>query len=212
MAYIISVSLLKGGVGKTTTAIALAEAASYGGRVKLIDCDPQGSARDWWERAAASGKPLRFPVDRQPTSDLARRISSATLDVDMAIIDAPPPGNLQIARGAIEIADYVVIPVPPQQADLARVPATAEIAREHGRPARAVLTLVRAGLAERDSAVAALATLGVPVFGTELPLTVSVQRNYGQVPYGVLARYGFDLMTEILEEAKQNAEQAADRA
>lgn len=205
MAYVISVALLKGGVGKTTTAVALAEAASYGGRVTLIDTDPQGSALHWSEEAAASGRPLRSTVisDRDP--GLPRRIGPVSLGADVVVIDAPPPGALPIAAGAIEAADFVVIPVPPQLADLARVPSTVKIARDLGKPVRAVLTMVRAGLSERDGAIAALEAAGVPVFTTELPLTVGVQRNYGMPVSGVLARFGYDLMSEILEEARQHA-------
>ena len=206
MTYVISVSLLKGGAAKTTTAVAIAEQAAAAGRVTLVDCDPQGSAYDWSMLAAASGRPLRSTVVRMPkVTDLAQRLHSVSLGADLVVIDSPPPGLLAMAESVIEAASYVVIPVPPQRADLARVPATVDIARRHGKPARAVLTLVRTGLAERDGAVTALAELGVPVFDTELPLTVSVQRNYGQQPYGVLARYGYDLMTEILKEARQDA-------
>lgn len=203
MTYVLGICLRKGGSGKTTTAVALAEAAAFGtSRVTLVDCDAQGSAYDWSMLAAASGRPLRSEVVRMPKpGELARRIP--TLGADLVVIDAPP-GNLDMAIDVIAASDFVVVPVPPQRADLARVPATAEIAREHGKPARAVLTLVRAGLAERDEAVAVLAAAGVPVFDTELPLTVAVQRNYGQGVTGVLARYGVDLMTEILKEAEQN--------
>ena len=45
---IISTINLKGGVGKTTTAIALATAAVRDGKdVELYDCDPQSSASLW---------------------------------------------------------------------------------------------------------------------------------------------------------------------
>lgn len=202
MAYVISVSLLKGGVGKTTTAVALAEAASYGGRVTLVDADPMGSAYRWSMLAAESGRPLRSTVMPMADVDLSRRIGSAAAGADMVIIDAPPPGARAIGLSAIAAADYVVIPTPPEMAALDRVPATVEAAREHGKPARAVLTMVRAGLAERAGAVAALEAWGVPVFDTELPLTVTVQRNYGRAVTGVLAGFGFDLLAEILKEAQ----------
>jgi chromosome partitioning protein len=204
MAYIITVALLKGGVGKTTTAVGLAEAASYGGTVRLIDADPMGSAYRWSDLAAKSGRALRSSVVPEASADLPRRVDQLARGYDLVVIDAPPPGDLRIGRGAIGVADYVVVPTPPEMAALDRVPATVDIARELGKPARAVLTMVRAGLAEREAAVAALHSWDVPVFATELPLTVAVQRAYGHAVTGVLAGYGFDLLAEILKEAQAN--------
>src|SRR5271165_2662037 len=142
MPYVISIALLKGGAGKTSTAVAIAEAAAQGGRVTLIDCDSQGSAYDWSMLAAASGRPFKSTVIRMPkATDLAQRLHSVALGADLVVIDAPPPGDLAMAHNVIAAADYIVIPVPPQRADLARVAPTMKVVREHGKPARAVLTL-----------------------------------------------------------------------
>jgi chromosome partitioning protein len=206
MPLVITVANLKGGVGKTTTAVALAEAASYGGPVTLLDCDPQGSALDWARRAASAGQPLRSNVVGIAASDLHRRIGVATRGAAVAVIDAPPPGSLDIARAAIEAADQLVMPCPPNLADLARIPTTQAEANRGRIPARVVLTMVRAGLADRTSALAGLEGSGIGVFSTWLPLSVAVSRNYGQAVTGVLAAYGIALMGEILtiQEANSN--------
>jgi chromosome partitioning protein len=207
MALVITVANLKGGVGKTTTAVALAEAASYGGPVTVLDCDPQGSALDWSERARAAGQPWRSTVRGIAAADLPRRIGQATQGAAVAVIDAPPPGALDIARGAIEAADILVMPCPPNFADLARIPATQAEAVKRGIPAYVVLTMVRAGLADRTAALSVLAEADVPVFSAWLPLTVAVARSYGQAVTGVLAAFGIALMDEILtiKEANQHA-------
>jgi chromosome partitioning protein len=202
----ISVALLKGGVSKTTTAVALAEAAALGGPTLLVDTDPQGGAIRWAALAEQAGRPLRASVIGLPGTDVPRRLPSLSRDYIVAVVDAPPPGALATARSAIEAADRIVMPVPPQLADLDRVPPTAAIAAEHGIPARAVLTQVRAGLAERDAAAAAIRSWGVGIYESELPLTVWVQRAYGQaVTGGPLLRFGAELLAEILEEVTIHA-------
>lgn len=198
MPLVIAVSLLKGGVGKTTTAVALAEAASAGGPVVLVDADPMGAAVRWSVLADESGHPLAATVVGMPAADLPRRIGAIGRDAACIVIDAPPPGALHIARGAVQVSDVVVMPVPPQLADLDRVRPSAAEAAEHGIPARAVLTMTRTA-ADRDGARAMLGALGVPAFDTELPLRVEVQRNYGRAPGPMLARYGADLMSEVLD-------------
>jgi chromosome partitioning protein len=202
----ISVALLKGGASKTTTAVALAEAAALGGPTLLVDTDPQGGAVRWAALAEQAGRPLNATVIGDPAGDLARRLPGLSRDYIVAVIDAPPPGALRNARDAIAAAGRVVMPVPPQLADLDRVPPTAAIAAEYGIPARAVLTQVRAGLAEHDAAAAALRSWGVSTYETELPLTVWVQRAYGQaVTGGPLLKFGAELLAEILEEVTVNA-------
>ena len=54
---IVTVAGLKGGTGKTTVAVSLAEAcAERYGEALLIDADPQGSAMTWAELAEEMGE------------------------------------------------------------------------------------------------------------------------------------------------------------
>jgi len=203
MPFVISVALLKGGVSKTTTALALGEAAALSVPTVIIDTDPMGSMVRWAQLAEAAGRPLQSTVTGLPVEDLGRRIHPVTRGATVVIIDTPPPGALALARGAFEVADQVVMPVPPNLADLDRVPATMKIAADYGRPAAAVLTQVRGGIEDRAAAAVTLKSWGVPVYQTELPLTVAVQRAYGQaLTSGPLLRFGIDLMSEILKEAQ----------
>lgn len=200
MALVISVALLKGGVSKTTTAVALAEAAALSVPTVLVDTDPMGSAIRWRDLATAAGQPLRSDVVGLPAAGLGRRLDGVVRGASVVIVDSPPPGALEIARSTLEVADLVVMPCPPNLADLDRVPATMKLAADCGTPASAVLTQVRAGIAERAEAAVTLKSWGVNVYRAELPLTVSVQRAYGQpLMSGPLLRFGIDLMSEILE-------------
>lgn len=207
MALVVCVLNLKGGVGKTTTAVALAEAASMGAPTMLADADSMGSAYRWSQLAAESGQPLRCTVVPMPAADLPRRIRGVVGGYAAVVIDAPPPGQdaLAIAAAAVQSADLVVIPAPPEYAALDRVPATFKQVTGNGKRALAVLTMVRAGLAEHQAARDALAGWGVAVATTECPLTVSVQRSYGQAVTGILARFGAELLTEILDTMGVNA-------
>jgi cellulose biosynthesis protein BcsQ len=160
-----------------------------------------GSAYRWSQLAAESGRPLRSTVVPLAAADLPRRIGPASTGYGVVIIDAPPPGPgaLAIASAAIGSAGLVVIPTPPEYAVLDRVPATLKEAAEHDTPALAVLTMVRAGLAENDAARETLASWGVAVAAAECPRAVSVQRCYGQAVTGTLAGFGLDLLAEILD-------------
>ncbi|HET6751583.1 MAG TPA: ParA family protein [Actinomycetes bacterium] len=207
MALVISVALLKGGVGKTTTAVALGEAATVAGPVTIVDTDPMGAAVRWSVLAEEAGKPLSAAVVGFPSADLGKRLGSLTGGAATVVIDAPPPGALSIARAAIQAADLVVIPVPARMADLDRVPATLAVAREAGRRPFAVMTFARnvddderRTNAER-AARAALDSWGVEVLDTALPPRVSISGNYGRRPAGLLARYGAELLDELTERA-----------
>ena len=105
----------KGGVGKTTLAVHLASAlARRGGRVLLVDADPQGSALDWSAMRQAN---LIFPVIGLPTKNLHREIQAHVPNYDYIIIDGPPRVN-ELARAAIMAADLVLIPVQPSPYDV----------------------------------------------------------------------------------------------
>lgn len=65
----------KGGVGKTTISIHMADAFSrHGQRVLLVDADPQSSALDW---AASRQAERRFPVVGLPKASLHKRKRSS---------------------------------------------------------------------------------------------------------------------------------------
>lgn len=203
MPLVITVAMLKGGAGKTTTALALAEAAALSVPAVLLDMDAQGSATRWAELAASTGRPLRCTVRPMAVDGLASRMPAATHGAEAVIIDTPPPGALARVHEAVAAAGTVVMPCPPAPADLDRMLRTAEIAARYGKPAAAVLTQVRGGIEDAAAAAVALRSWGVSVYSTQLPLTVAVQRAYGRPVTGPLLRFGVDLMTEILKEIHQ---------
>ena len=112
---IIGVLNQKGGVGKTTLSVNLAAAlVRIGGRVLLIDADPQGSALDW--AAAREGEPL-FSVVGLPRATVHKEIDTIGKGYDHIIIDGPPRVT-DLARSAIMASDVVLIPVQPSPYDV----------------------------------------------------------------------------------------------
>lgn len=131
---IIGVLNQKGGVGKTTLAVHLADAlARRGERVLLIDADPQGSAMDWSTSRAlrmndppfpngsqpntnAAFEPL-FPVAGLPKKSLHKELPLLKKGYDTVVIDGPPRVN-EVAQSCILASDYVLIPVQPSPYDV----------------------------------------------------------------------------------------------
>lgn len=114
MSNIVGVLNPKGGCGKTTVALHLAQALSADGSTLLVDTDPQGSARDWAEQAGGDAFPV-VGVDRPGA--LRSTITQLAPSYDWVIIDGA--GTLaELTAHAIASVDLVLIPVQPSPLDL----------------------------------------------------------------------------------------------
>lgn len=124
---IITVSNLKGGSTKTTTAAFLAHAlAEQGKRVLVVDADPQASITRWAEMADWT-----IPVRGMATGRL--HVPGVGVDLeagghDVVVIDTPPTEKERgIVESAIRAATHVLVPLAPTSAEVERMPVVREM-------------------------------------------------------------------------------------
>jgi chromosome partitioning protein len=107
----------KGGVGKTTLSIHLADALSrMGHNVLLVDSDPQGSARDW-QNANEDGSSSFTVIGADQPKTLERAIANMRPNYDWIVIDGAAKLENMVVVGIV-CADLVVVPVQPSGLDV----------------------------------------------------------------------------------------------
>ena len=109
MATVIAILNSKGGTGKTTLATNIAGCLHKRGHsVLIVDSDPQGSARDWYEaQPEGADLPPVVGVDRPV---LHKKIPMITGTYEYVIIDGVAKLE-KITASAVKAADFVLIPV-----------------------------------------------------------------------------------------------------
>lgn len=186
----IVVSNVKGGVGKTTTAVYLAAAAVERGDdpVLLVDADRQASSAEWIEARPLDGVELvEAPSERTVARAMERHDGLAVVDT--------PPGDERIVRAAIERADAVVIPTRAGGVEFSRVVATVEMVPS-GTPYGVVVCGARLGTNDLAQTVAWWEGERVPVWGI-IPERVAIASG----PEARLHREGIDAYAEVLRRA-----------
>ena len=155
----IVVTNLKGGVGKTTTAVYLSAVAVARGYdpVLLIDADRQASSAEWLEERPIEGVTV---VEAPSERTLARAMSR---DEGMGIVDTAP-GDERVVQAAVNAADAVVIPTRAGGVEFARVTATLEMIPAR-TPRGVVICSARLGTNDLDETIAWWKTEKVAIWG-----------------------------------------------
>jgi chromosome partitioning protein len=159
--YTVAVIAEKGGVGKTTIALALAVGAAHAGqRSAVIDTDPQATASKWTDRRSDE-----FPwVVPTHAARLRTAIEQAkSQGVDFLVIDTPPHAGTDAAEAARQ-ADVVVVPVEPHLFTLETLPKLSDLLKLAGDPP-AFVVVNKASTQGREGEQAAehVRGLGLPV-------------------------------------------------
>lgn len=198
----LTVTSLKGGTGKTTTAAHIAAALSMAGdTVVAVDADPQGSLLRWAERADWPWLTVAMPTRTIHTSAEQLMAGARHLVVDT------PPGGLQVVISALKAADTVLVPVQPSTADLDQMAETmnltADTAAVTGSRVFVLLTRVVPRTKARTLTRAALVESGHQVLESEVRQSQALALSHGR-PIVELGDYG-PVLEEILSHTKSSA-------
>jgi chromosome partitioning protein len=167
---------LKGGAGKTTTAVGVAHGMKRRGiRVGVVDCDPNGSASRWLsEQAEIDNVPCR-------ADQLKTFLPTLINDYDLVIIDSPPNDQPAIAAIA-EVSHLALIPLAPSTIEVDQLPDTVAILRQIGTPWTVVPVRVRMSTTAGQSIRQLCRDLDVKVTESMVPLQEAVSRSFGDTP------------------------------
>ena len=180
----IAVCGLKGGIGKSQTAVTAAALLSARYRTLLVDTDPLGTALQWARMAE-----MPFDIARAEGDGLARNIIATALNYEIVIIDTPPLGRATVLE-AMLAASGVILPMQPTSGDAIRMASTLDVVREAREAGadfwlRGLLVRTRAGTRSRGALRQALLSHGVTVCATEIPQRESIAQLVGlPVPPG----------------------------
>jgi chromosome partitioning protein len=121
------ITSLKGGVGKTTTAIHLAAALSKRGKTLLVDADPAMGALEWVARGSGLPFDAVLPDDAKPKK------------YDFVVIDTRAQPKAKMFDEFAKKADLLIIPTAPSSLALETLPKLRDDFED--LPFRALVTL-----------------------------------------------------------------------
>lgn len=206
-ALILAIGGIKGGIGKSTTAIFLAHQwAAQGLKVLVLDADPKsGTSRKWKRMARLRGYKLPFDVETHPSEDLGERIRDEGWSqlYDLIIIDTGGD-NDRILQAAYRIANYMLLTASPSPVDLDTLADSARTAVGTGDardlPASILLTAVKSGRMASD-AKREMRKAGIPVLSNVVKHRTAYQIAYTE---GISGLYDYPAVQYELDEPRED--------
>jgi chromosome partitioning protein len=187
----VAVANIKGGVGKTTTAVYLAAAAAElrNGPVVLVDADRQASSAEWLEARPIDGLTVvEAPSERTLAKAVGRRRGTVVIDT--------PPGDRRLLEAAIASAQAVVVPTRAGGVELSPALETIELIPAK-KPRGVVIASARFGTNDLDDTIAWWREQRIPVWGV-VPERVGIASG----PEARLSREGIELYAAVLRRAQ----------
>jgi chromosome partitioning protein len=132
--YVITFANPKGGSGKTTSAMLLAEQiANAGGKVTILDCDPNQNIVLWAKLRSKEGRAVPFnilPVPREDT--FLDTVEAQKGKTDYLIIDLEGTAS-QMVTFATSQSDLVLIPLEPTPMETRQAARAVQLVQSTGR-------------------------------------------------------------------------------
>lgn len=167
MPIVISSIHSKGGVGKTTVSLCMADALHQDeSSVLVLDTDPQGTASQWSQAQTGEGPMV---VGAPSVEKLERELERLGASYDAVVIDGS--AQLEGSTGSvIRISDLVLIPIQPSPADIWATQSIVDLIQDRqeavGQPAAGfVLNCVVPGTNIAADVTEVLGEFDLPVIG-----------------------------------------------
>lgn len=168
----------KGGAGKTTSALVLANQIAQKTKVTVIDADPNHPIKNW---AEGENTPPNLTVISDANEEtIADRIDEAAATTPFVIVDLEGTAS-KIVVMAVSRADFVIVPTQGSELDAEQASRAFTVIRQHEKSMRRVnpeyhlpysVLLTRTNSAIRARTLAhiqrSLVDADIPVFKTEL--------------------------------------------
>jgi chromosome partitioning protein len=192
----------KGGSGKTTSAMLLAEQIHHaGGRVAILDCDPNRNIMQWADQRSEQGRTVPYVLRSATEADFLDAVEGFEGKADYLIIDLEGTASTLVTY-AISRSDLVLIPFEPTPMEARQAARAVQLIRNTGRamgnrtiPHALLLTRVNAAFQTSDEK-----DVRKEMEGASMPvLTTAIVRR---AAYTRLFRDGF-LLSELFEQSQE---------
>jgi chromosome partitioning protein len=174
LAMIITITALKGGVGKTTTSIHLAAYLQENAPTLLIDADRNRSALVWSRE------------DKLPFTVASQAGATAIIGKYTHIItDTQARPEKDELQDLVASSDLLIVPTTPNHLDIDTTIKSVELLESLGAKYKVLLTQVDSRTKTGRNAKQILEEAKVPMFQTDIPLLVAFERSSSR---GVIIR------------------------